>query len=132
MPSAAQPTSAKPRRRPAFHLFPYAGTYRYDLIARFLPLLWPAVEKWAATALPIDPSYVERTGRSTYEREDLAQVLRVFDEWDGFILAEALTTFGWQCDAALVAILHRWSCDTHSALCREADGRATTRKPDSA
>ena len=132
MSTAAQPTTApatpgQPRRRPGFHLFPYAGTYRYTLIARFLPLLWPAVEKWAATALPISPFYAERSGRTTYEREDLASTLKAFDEWDGFLLAEGLTTFGWQCDAALVAILHRWSCDTHSALCR-----ATTRKPDSA
>lgn len=122
------PAPKLPRRRPGFHLFPYAGTYRYDLIARFLPALWPQVERWATTALPIPETFIERTGRLTYEREDLARILKVSDEWDGYILAERLTNFGWQSDAALVALLHRWSCDCHGILCRESESRTARRK----
>lgn len=105
-----------PRRR-ASGFVPFGGTARrQELLGRYYPALWQEVEaRWLPTARAISLPDVHNTG--DYQRAHLADVILKLPEWDGYSICAALELlYGWHPDAALVAIIHRWSCGLISQI----------------
>lgn len=103
-------------RRPSGFV-PFGGLGRkQSILGTYYPPLWAEVEaKWIPTARPISQANIDNTG--DYSRQTLASVLCSLEEWDGFEVCAMLKTFyGWHPDAALVGIIHRWSCSLAGKL----------------
>jgi len=105
--------AAKPRQ--VWFYIPLSGR-RTDEATRHVGSLVTAVMPWITRLLESGHPAGNKFAYDDEIRCAVAGALVRAEKWDGYKVARELEIgFGWPCDAELVQVIHRWSCDLKTA-----------------